>query len=131
MGEGSSGHYEKRTRLEKDPVVDAFIALAEGLRNRLKALKDTASQEQTAARSAIGTCKERTCVETEHLSGIYYDERYITYRDGTYRLADAIEEQCNTSIAEIEDRISTLDVLISDAYKKLWITVTYYEWVSD
>ena len=130
-GEGRSCHTVTRSRTYKDPVVEAFINACEGLKKTLEEILSDANGERDPAKEAVDNCKSFTCVETEHLSGIYYEDRYIPYRDGTYRLTDAIDEACGASLAEIEDRISVLEGLIAEANTRLWITETWEETVYD
>ena len=125
------GHYRTYEVVKKDHEVEAFINKCEALINKLARIAESASKHRTAAVTAINTCKTATVVETDDLSGIYYEDYYIPYRDKFFALAEKMDKDCSTSISEISDRISTLNSLIEAKKPFLYYTTTETEWVDD
>lgn len=125
------GHIRTYEVVKKDYEVEAYINKCEALINKLARAAESASKHKEAAVTAVNACKTATVVETDELSGIYYEKYYIPYRDKFFALADKMEEACTASLSEISDRIATLNRLIEAKKPFLYYTTTETEWVED
>ncbi len=129
------GHYVYTTRQEQqeDPVVRAKLDACNELKAKLEQIKESATTEYDTASTAIADCKEATEPLTEELSGVYYESRYLPYREKYFELGDSLLEECEGCLGELQDRIDKLAELIAELETKLmiWVTVTDMEWVSD
>lgn len=125
------GHYRTYEVVKKDHEVEAFINKCEALINKLARIAESASKHKDAAVTAVNTCKAAACVETDELSGIYYESYYIPYRDKFFALAEKMNQESSSSLSEISDRISTLNELIAEKRPYLYYTETEREWVED
>ena len=126
----TSGHWESYEEEEIDPEVQAYITACQNLMYTLGRIAQRAKGHQDFASNAIETCRTAVVVETENLSGEYYDIYYIPCRNSFFELADSINEQCDACLAEIQDRIDTLNDLIEAKKPYLYHTVTKQRWVS-
>ena len=129
------GHYVEYTRQEQqeDPAVRAKLDACNALKAKLEEIKGLATTEYDSASIAISDCKEATEPTTEELSGVYYEDKYLPYREGFFELGDSMLEECDGCLTELQDRIDKLTAMIAELEPKLmiWVTVTYSEWVSD
>ncbi len=125
------GHYETREVTKTNHEVEAYINKCEALINKLARAAESASKHKEAAVTAVNACKTSTVVETDELSGIYYEDYYIPYRDKFFALADKMDKACTASLSEISDRISTLNRLIEAKKPFLHYTKIETVWVDD
>ena len=126
MEPSGGGHWETYEVI--DTQVQAHITKCQNLMLTLGRIDQRAATLQKEASDALTSCKAIVVQETDQLSGIYYD-KYCTYRDGFFRLAEAVDGSCTESRNEIKDRISKLSSIIESLRPHLYRTET--RWVSD
>lgn len=124
-----NGHWEEYEEREIDPAVQAFITKCQNLMLVIGRLAERAQEQKLKAQEAISDCKNSTNIQTEDLSGIYYDEHYVPYRETFITDAEALIEECEGCLAEAQERIDTLNSLIAAKMPYLYHMVTKTRWV--
>ncbi len=119
-----------KEKIEK-PAVRAKINKCQALIDTLTECKDSASNYKTAADTAVTACKGIVDAESENLSGVYYEEKYIPYKDGFFTDIEALDDGCDSMFGEIADRITTLESMIATLTEDLYEEVEVIHWIYD
>lgn len=125
------GHYETTTEMRERPEIRAKIDKCQSLIDTLTECKSTAEEYKTAADTAVEECKTVVNQESDNLSGVYYEEKYIPYRDGFFTDIEALDDGCDSMFGEIDDRIQKLQEMIEKLNEELWEEVEISYWVED
>ena len=124
------GHWEDYEADEIDSEVQAYITKCQNLMLAIGRIAERANNEKLEASEAISTCKDASNVQSEDLSGIYYEDYYIPFREKFFTEANLIDE-CDGCLAEAQERISTLSSLVAAKMPFLHKTVVKQRWVED
>ncbi len=111
--------------LEKreDPEVRRKINLCEDLKGKLEGYRDAMVEHRNTASASSETCQNIVNVETENLSGIYYEDKYLPYRDTEFEKISTLHSGANTMISSIEAIIQKIQEALDDLYEHLMIEV--------
>ena len=126
-----SGHYEEQEVRKIDPEVQAYITKCQNLMLAIGRLQERAHAQMQEASEAISTCKDATNIQTEDLSGVYYEDHYLPYRETYFSEAENLIEECQGCLDEASERIDTLSGLIAAKQPYLYKTVVESVWVED
>lgn len=124
-----SGYLEEYEEQEVDPAIQAFITKCQNLMLTIGRLAERAQLQKQQSQEAISTCKDASNIESEYLSGIYYEDKYLPYRETFFTDAESLIAECDECLAEAQDRIDTLNSLIEAKKPYLYRTVTKTRWV--
>lgn len=125
------GHYEEYEEDVIDSGVQAYITKCQNLMLAIGRLAERANTEKQAAQEAISTCKDASNIQSEDLSGIYYEDYYIPFREKFFTEAENLIDECDGCLAEAQERISTLSSLIAAKMPYLHKKVPKQRWVED
>ena len=126
-----SGHLEEYEEREIDPEVQAFITKCQNLMLAIGRFAERAQKQKVMAQEAISDSKDSTNIQTEDLSGIYYEEHYLPYKDTFFSEAEDLIAECDGCLSEAQERISTLSSLVAAKMPYLYRMVTKTRWVED
>lgn len=125
------GHQVVTTAWREKPEVRAKIDKCNDLIDTLTSCKEEAEKNKTAADEAVEDCKKVINTECENLSGVYYEEKYIPYKDGFFSDIEGIDGGCDSMFTEIDDRVKKLRNMVSELEKDLWEEYEVSYWVDD
>lgn len=117
--------------LQEDPEVKGKINLCNDLKKKLEGYRDDISKHNDSANEAIEACKTVVNTETENLSGIYYEEKYLPYRDTTFEKITSLSSGVVTMLGRIGSIIYALEMEIEELNTHLWIEVEVAHTVYD
>lgn len=126
-----SGHWESYEVTEIDPEVQDFITKCQNLMYTLGRHQERAYYQLNAAKTALENCKTNSNIETEDISGVYFEDHYLPYKEGFFELGDTLNGECDECMTAVTDRISKLNEYIAAARPYLYRTVTRERWVDD
>ena len=111
-------HTETRTVKKEHASVREKITKCQNLMEKLGKKQASIVNLKDAADLSSDDCYEIVSVETENLSGIYYEDRYLPYRDTEFEKIESLHSGAETivkKIGEIIDKLSEhIDYLIEN-----------------
>ena len=125
------GHYELVSVKKIDPVVQGFITKCQNLLLTLGRYESRAIEYRNTAQKGVADCEEVVTVDTEDLSGIYYEDKYIPYQSDLFTKTDDVTEGLDSMLTTLRERIEQLEALIQEKQKSLYIESEEYVWVDD
>ena len=125
------GHFEYVIVKKVDQKVQAYITKCQNLMMILGRLEAKAIEHQNSCEEGTSACFEIVTEATENLSGNYHDDKYIPYRNDTFKIVDDINEGDNSMIAAIRERIDKLSEIIEkkrehlyyEALERIWVNI--------
>ena len=93
------------------------ITKCERLMEKLGKKQASIVTQKDAARLSTDDCYEVVSVETDNLSGKYYEDKYLPYRDTEFEKIDFLHSGAETIIGDIQRIIDILSEDISYLYE--------------
>lgn len=125
------GHYKTVYVKKIDEQVQAYITKCQNLLLTLGRLESRAMSHHVRAEEGVRECAEQVLVETDNLSGVYFENYYLPYRDKLFKETDALNLGDTEMLNSLRQQIEKLELIIEEKKQHLFYDAEEQIWVED